>query len=398
MELSSIGEQVFAVEAITKKRVRKGNVEYLLKWQGWSPKYSTWEPEDNILDPRLVLAYEEKEEKDRALAYKRKGLRPRRVILRNIYPMDLRSAHKAPDKPTPRIRLSLTRSMGTEIDQNGRRCREGVGYRRIEKRKNMQCRSKLIEDIKLSQQLTRHPLSSKDSSEKEWNGDEEDEQEKKVKKMKKNEENTTEVHQDIPSGKEMSEGYSSSTEQESEITIKETENCSSIFDPAEKPSEDSCPVLEATENSTITDTQKNEPVTYTAGGEDSVWVSHDTTNTDQSLHNSIKSGVEKGAFDKVQNRPSVIEVHLSARYGQEEVRETGEVDSSEAKEMEMMDTDVTAECTTTLHVPVDQSQTSSTTVHPEKVIVTQVTINSLTVTFKEAMTAEGFFSSYELEV
>uniref|UniRef100_A0A3Q3LK35 Chromobox homolog 7a n=1 Tax=Mastacembelus armatus TaxID=205130 RepID=A0A3Q3LK35_9TELE len=35
MELSSIGDQVFAVESITKK-------------------YSTWEPEDNILDPRLV--------------------------------------------------------------------------------------------------------------------------------------------------------------------------------------------------------------------------------------------------------------------------------------------------------------------------------------------------------
>ncbi|CAF95298.1 unnamed protein product [Tetraodon nigroviridis] len=60
MELSSIGDQVFAVESITKKRVRKGNVEYLLKWQGWPPKYSTWEPEDNILDPQLVLAYEEK--------------------------------------------------------------------------------------------------------------------------------------------------------------------------------------------------------------------------------------------------------------------------------------------------------------------------------------------------
>ncbi|KAK7167316.1 hypothetical protein R3I94_001643 [Phoxinus phoxinus] len=296
MELSSIGEQVFAVESITKKRIRKGNVEYLLKWQGWSPKYSTWEPEDNILDPRLVLAYEEKEEKDRALAYKRKGLRPRRVILRNIYPMDLRSAHKLPDKPSPRIRLSLTRSMGTEIDQNGRRYREGVGYRRIEIRKNRQCRSKLMDDFKLSQQTIpiRHPLPPKDSAEKEWNGDEKDEQ--------KHEENTTEVHQDIPSGKEMSEVYNSSTEQETVITIQETENCSSIFDYAEKPSEDTFPVFEATDDSTISDTQKNEPGTNTAG------------------------------------------------------------------------------------------------VYPEKVTVTQVTINSLTVTFKEAVTAEGFFSSCRLEV
>lgn len=118
----------------------------------------------------------------------------------NIYPMDLRSAHKLPDKPSPRIRLSLTRSTGTEIDQNGRRYREGVGYRRVEIRKNRQCRSKLMDDFKLSQQPTRHPLPAKDSAEKEWNRDEEDEK-KRVKKMRKDEENTTEVHQDIPSGR-----------------------------------------------------------------------------------------------------------------------------------------------------------------------------------------------------
>ncbi|GAB1299602.1 Chromobox protein homolog 7 [Apodemus speciosus] len=80
MELSAIGEQVFAVESIRKKRVRKGKVEYLVKWKGWPPKYSTWEPEEHILDPRLVMAYEEKEERDRASGYRRRGPRPKRLL------------------------------------------------------------------------------------------------------------------------------------------------------------------------------------------------------------------------------------------------------------------------------------------------------------------------------
>lgn len=53
-------DQVFAAEAITKKRLRKGRNEYLVKWKGWSPKYNTWEPEENILDPRLIQQYERK--------------------------------------------------------------------------------------------------------------------------------------------------------------------------------------------------------------------------------------------------------------------------------------------------------------------------------------------------
>ncbi|XP_006819879.1 uncharacterized protein LOC100369191 isoform X1 [Saccoglossus kowalevskii] len=58
MELSTIGEQVFAAEFIEKRRIRKGLVEYLVKWKGWSSKYSTWEPESNILDARLLQAFE----------------------------------------------------------------------------------------------------------------------------------------------------------------------------------------------------------------------------------------------------------------------------------------------------------------------------------------------------
>uniref|UniRef100_A0AAY5KJR3 Chromo domain-containing protein n=1 Tax=Esox lucius TaxID=8010 RepID=A0AAY5KJR3_ESOLU len=60
MELSAVGERVFAAESIIKRRIRRGRMEYLVKWKGWSQKYSTWEPEDNILDARLLAGFEER--------------------------------------------------------------------------------------------------------------------------------------------------------------------------------------------------------------------------------------------------------------------------------------------------------------------------------------------------
>ncbi|XP_038639791.1 chromobox protein homolog 7 [Scyliorhinus canicula] len=130
MELSAIGEQVFAVENISKKRIRKGRVEYLVKWKGWPPKYSTWEPEDHILDPRLVMAYEEKEQRDRALGFRKRGPKPKRYLLQRIYGMDLRSADKLKEKEN--LRLSLSRRFdGTSVSglphrdggENGKRMR-----------------------------------------------------------------------------------------------------------------------------------------------------------------------------------------------------------------------------------------------------------------------------------
>lgn len=57
MELSDVGERVFAAECIQKRRIRKGKAEYLVKWKGWSRKHNTWEPEENIIDQRLLEAF-----------------------------------------------------------------------------------------------------------------------------------------------------------------------------------------------------------------------------------------------------------------------------------------------------------------------------------------------------
>ena len=49
-----MGDQVFAAEALTRKRIKGGRTEYLVKWKGWSTKHNSWEPEENILDPRYI--------------------------------------------------------------------------------------------------------------------------------------------------------------------------------------------------------------------------------------------------------------------------------------------------------------------------------------------------------
>ncbi|KAJ8968066.1 hypothetical protein NQ314_002505 [Rhamnusium bicolor] len=59
-----LGDRVYAAEKIMKKRVRKGIVEYYVKWKGWSQRYNTWEPEENILDVRLIDLYEQSQKSD----------------------------------------------------------------------------------------------------------------------------------------------------------------------------------------------------------------------------------------------------------------------------------------------------------------------------------------------
>ncbi|XP_020349182.1 uncharacterized protein LOC109898575 isoform X1 [Oncorhynchus kisutch] len=410
MELSSIGEQVFAVESITKKRVRKGNVEYLLKWQGWPPKYSTWEPEDHILDPRLVLAYEEKEEKDRALAYRRKGLRPRRLVLRsslllqNIYAMDLRSAHKVPD--TPRLRLSLTRSMGSELDQGSLPYRAGEGgsvYRRLARRKNKQRVSKPVSDNNSLQPLTR----IQDPMEHEWQGAEERPESELTTDTRHSrsecsspmmeqevEEPTDRVEccgSALGSGDETlgggallrvtgawyrSEGRTSETGQEQIDRTDQSESCVSAEGPKDNISNRL--VDSATEDELGTDTLIDKVERL---GTANVIERVEGLGTDYFIDRVEEMG---GHILIDRDSTSVVDV------GDETVADGSVVctDVEVAEEVVENDTKQQGE-----EVVTQCPDSSGAEVNPGKVIVTDVTINSLTVTFKEALAAEGFFKS-----
>ncbi|XP_041943903.1 chromobox homolog 7a isoform X2 [Alosa sapidissima] len=394
MELSSLGEQVFAVESITKKRVRKGNVEYLLKWQGWPQKYSTWEPEDHILDPRLVLEYEEnvlfpREEKDRALAYRRKGLRPRRLVLRNMYPMDLRSAHKVPDKPPPRLRLSLTRSMGAELEHGVRPCRPGdrAGVlRRLEKRRSKQGATRALMLDPRPPRLQKVPHYTQDSMEEENHRREEEDHhtmeypDKREITLQDNN-NKADQDQDIPSGPQFSDGYCSSAEQDMAMVTEAVEDCGLCHRPGDEPVEGKTPMA----GTGLNDTAR------TLGDPDL------STNPDSLGRDSLSEGTQDVAMtDESQSASTTAreaDTHVSL----------DTVDSCLAPRDSSTTPCIKAECELVVVSKRDVSigkkgsESSTTSRTSGKVIVTDVTINSLTVTFKEALTAEGFFKGCGME-
>ncbi|KAF7661130.1 hypothetical protein LDENG_00268130 [Lucifuga dentata] len=383
MELSSIGDQVFAVESITKKRVRKGNVEYLLKWQGWSPKYSTWEPEDNILDPRLVLAYEENQEKIRALAYRRKGLRPRRLVLRNIFAMDLRSAHKVPDKPPPRLRLSLTRAMSTDVDQGER----GRVYRRPVRRRIKPRASK--REPNRPAHKTRLLRKKEEPMEEEWEDSSEEEK-------PESESTTEERREDSLYGQSECSSPPVLERHDSEMDAEEKGDAAPAAAGDGTSGTESWEMTvtdrsrhemsEAKQNKTFEHNQSDGTSATEAGPGDAVATGNrsdsDISKEGEtgSLNDRLGSGVSPSRSCHV---TSVI---VSVQGSHETSGDAFTICSTmDAKEEEGGDGN--QNITTTTHHPAAAAE------DPGKVIVTNVTINSLTVTFKEATVAEGFFKS-----
>uniref|UniRef100_A0A9J7YUF1 Chromo domain-containing protein n=1 Tax=Cyprinus carpio carpio TaxID=630221 RepID=A0A9J7YUF1_CYPCA len=69
------------MQSVLHVRLLKGRCEYLVKWRGWSPKYNTWEPEENILDPRLLVAFQNRERQEQLMGYRKRGPKPKHLLL-----------------------------------------------------------------------------------------------------------------------------------------------------------------------------------------------------------------------------------------------------------------------------------------------------------------------------
>ncbi|XP_069005690.1 chromobox homolog 7a [Embiotoca jacksoni] len=364
MELSSIGDQVFAVESITKKRVRKGNVEYLLKWQGWPQKYSTWEPEDNILDPRLVLAYEENQEKIRALAYRRKGLRPRRLVLRNIFAMDLRSSHKIVEKPPPRLRLSLTRSMSTDVDQVER----GGMFRRPLRRRSRLKVGKGSKPIR-PQRKKEEPI------EEDWGVTSEEDKQECESTTEERCEDSLYVQSEC-SSPPLLERQDLEMEVEekvdAELTVVGTETWTDTPDggTSEMRHKQTLACDQSQDSASASEARPGDAVSV---GDRSDW---------DRGEECVESGSE---CHRVEGRNSVVSMIVSSEGRGDTAGDAAVCSPAEERKEEVRGDNQSV--TTT-----EGSQNAPAAAEsPGKVIMTDVTINSLTVTFKEATVAEGFF-------
>jgi len=118
-------EAIYTVEELLKCRVRKirggGEVkEYYVKWKDYSQKYNTWEPAQNILDDRLIEAFEERE---RAKPPKTPKQKPKQE--ETLVPVKQKTGRKPPmnresivPTPTRRNRRSTKEDETTAQEEN----------------------------------------------------------------------------------------------------------------------------------------------------------------------------------------------------------------------------------------------------------------------------------------
>ncbi|PWA84589.1 Chromo domain-containing protein [Artemisia annua] len=103
LEKPKLAEGFYEIEAVRKKRVRKGKTEYLVKWLGWPESGNTWEPVENLDSVSdFIEAYEESLKSGKGRSNKkgkRKNLSPGATYAVNLNiteePLQVPSVHNS---------------------------------------------------------------------------------------------------------------------------------------------------------------------------------------------------------------------------------------------------------------------------------------------------------------
>ncbi|CAI0433375.1 unnamed protein product [Linum tenue] len=67
-ERPKLDDGFFEIEAIRRKRVRKGQLQYLIKWRGWPETANTWEPLENLQAcSDFIEAFEERMQSEKSI-------------------------------------------------------------------------------------------------------------------------------------------------------------------------------------------------------------------------------------------------------------------------------------------------------------------------------------------
>ncbi|CAF1354362.1 unnamed protein product [Adineta steineri] len=104
---------VYTAEKILLKRIRKGKVEYYIKWKGWAAKWNTWEPEKHILDKLLIEDFNNRNRKQqKSKSLDRNNVNKRQTIAKNRANNSRRTRHlqssSSSDISTSAIRSPIT--------------------------------------------------------------------------------------------------------------------------------------------------------------------------------------------------------------------------------------------------------------------------------------------------
>ncbi|XP_040919109.1 chromobox homolog 7a isoform X2 [Toxotes jaculatrix] len=292
---------------------------------------------------------------------------------KNIFAMDLRSAHKVPEKPPSRLRLSLTRSMSTDVDQGER----GSMYRRPVRRRSKQRLVKREPDGRSNKPV--RPLRKKEEPmEEDWSGISEEEKHE-------SESTTEERHEDSLYGQSECSSPPLLERQDIEMEVEEKvdEDLTVVGSDTwtDKPGGGTS---ETRQNQMFACSQSKDSASVpVAGPGDAVTVGVGSD------WDRGEEGEESGSECPRLERNNTTSVIVSVQGSGEMAGAATACSTAEEKDENVRGDNQSVTTTTPSH-----QSTPDEAEHPGKVIVTDVTINSLTVTFKEAMVAEGFFKGY----